>query len=179
MVRLPEFDVERWMNEYETTPGAINTAETCVASVSINDLFDLSLDKTSSNPINFGTKLLYGPIRGSTELRERVAGLYNSGPSGSPTGNVDADDILITQGAIGANFLLLYTLINPGDHVICVYPTYQQLYSLPESIGAEVSLWKLTPDNGNVPDVSALETLAKSNTKVWHLRSSLSQLHLH
>ncbi|KAL6412010.1 aminotransferase class I and II [Ilyonectria robusta] len=166
MVRLPEFDVERWMNDYETTPGAINTAETCVASVSINDLFDLSLDKTSSNPINFGTKLLYGPIRGSTELRERVAGLYNSGPSGSPAGNVGADDILITQGAIGANFLSLYTLINPGDHVICVYPTYQQLYSLPESIGAEVSLWKLTADNGNVPDVNSLETLAKSNTKM-------------
>ncbi|KAH7133704.1 aminotransferase class I and II [Dactylonectria macrodidyma] len=166
MVRLPEFDVERWMNEYETTPGAINTAETCVASVSIDDLSALSLDKTSENPINFSTKLLYGPIRGSTKLRERVAGLYNSGPSGSSSGDVGVDDVLITQGAIGANFLSLYTLINPGDHVICVYPTYQQLYSLPESIGAEVSLWRLTAENGNVPDVTALESLAKPNTKM-------------
>ncbi|KAK7414040.1 hypothetical protein QQX98_007072 [Neonectria punicea] len=171
MVRLPQFHVERWMDEYEVTPGILNTAETCVASVSINDLFDLSLEKTSSNPIDFSTKLLYGPIRGSDALRQRVAGLYNNGPSGTPSANLKADDVLITQGAIGANFLALYTLIGPGDHVICVYPTYQQLYSVPESNGAEVSLWKLSADNGFVPDVNALEGLVKSNTKMMILNN--------
>lgn len=65
-----------------------------------------------------------------------------------------------------ANFLLLYTLIGPGDHVVCVYPTYQQLYDVPKSLGAEVSLWKLKQENGFVPDVTELESLVKSNTKM-------------
>lgn len=76
------------------------------------------------------------------------------------------DSILITQGAIVANFLTLYTFLGPGDHAICVYPTYQQLYGVPQSLGAEVSLWKLKKDNGYVPDVSELESLVKDNTKM-------------
>jgi aspartate/methionine/tyrosine aminotransferase len=76
------------------------------------------------------------------------------------------DNILITQGAIVANFLTLYTLLGPGDHAICVYPTYQQLYGVPQSLGAEVSLWKLKRDNGYVPDVSELELLVRDNTKM-------------
>ncbi|KAK7427787.1 hypothetical protein QQZ08_005725 [Neonectria magnoliae] len=100
MVRLPQFDVERWMDEYEVTPGILNTAETCVASVSINDFFDLSLGKMSSNPIDISTRLLYGPNRGSDPLRQRVAGLYNEGSSETAPANLKADDVLITQGAI-------------------------------------------------------------------------------
>lgn len=73
---------------------------------------------------------------------------------------------MITQGAIAANFLLFYTLVGPQDHVICVYPTYQQLYGVPESLGAEVSLWKLRKENGYIPDVSELDSLVKSNTKM-------------
>jgi len=47
-----------------------------------------------------------------------------------------------------------------------VYPTYQQLFSVPESLGAEVSLWRLRPEQGFVPDVHELEKLVKANTKV-------------
>lgn len=79
---------------------------------------------------------------------------------------LSTDKILITQGAIVANFLFLYTLLGPGDHAVCVYPTYQQLYGVPQSLGAEVSLWKLRRDNGYVPDVTELESLVKSNTKM-------------
>jgi aspartate/methionine/tyrosine aminotransferase len=77
-----------------------------------------------------------------------------------------AEDVIVTQGAIGANFLALYTLTGPGDHVICVYPTYQQLYDTPRSLGAEVTLWKLKKENGFVPDVDELAGLIKPNTKV-------------
>jgi aspartate/methionine/tyrosine aminotransferase len=69
-------------------------------------------------------------------------------------------------GAIAANFLTLYTLLGPGDHVVCVYPTYQQLYSVPESLGAEVSLWKLKKEKKYVPDLADLDALIKENTKM-------------
>lgn len=162
MVKIEPFAVEQWMDEYETTPGVLNIAETCAASVSIDDLGTLSKKRDATNPVNLSTKLTYGPIRGSEKLRGLVAALFDN-ETAAP---LPADKTLITQGAIVANFLLLYTLIGPGDHVVCVYPTYQQLYGVPKSLGAEVSLWKLRRENGYVPDVTELESLVKSNTKM-------------
>lgn len=148
---------------YETTPGVLNIAETCAASVSVEDLQSLSTNATGrASPLNLSKKLTYGAILGSDILRERVAALYaEDAVEQLPTSN-----ILITQGAIAANFLLLYTLVGPQDHVICVYPTYQQLYGVPESLGAEVSRWKLKEENGYVPDVNELASLVKDNTKM-------------
>ena len=150
------------MDKYETTPGVLNIAETCAASISIDDLVALCEDPNIEPPLKTSTKLTYGPIRGSNALRERLASLYSARVS-SP---LPTDNILITPGAIAANFLLFYTLIGPGDHVICVHPTYQQLYSVPESLGAEVSLWKLKKDKKYIPDVVELKTLVKKNTKM-------------
>lgn len=161
MVKIEPFQVEQWMDRYETTPGVINTAETCVASVSLDELVSLSEDK-DAKLLDFSRPLTYGPIRGSDELRQRVAELLSKGASSA----LPAENVLITQGAIGANFLLLYTLVGPGDHVVCVYPTYEQLYAVPAHLGAEVSLWKLKPENNYVPDVGELAALVKSNTKV-------------
>ena len=71
-----------------------------------------------------------------------------------------------TPGAIAANHLVLYSLLKPGDHVICHYPTYQQLYSVPESLGAEVSLWKSNPEKNWLPDFEELKGLIRDNTKL-------------
>jgi len=57
-------------------------------------------------------------------------------------------------------------LVGPGDHVICHYPTYQQLYSVPTSLGAEVSLWKSDAGNGWQLDIEELERLIRPNTKL-------------
>ncbi|EGR48425.1 Aspartate/tyrosine/aromatic aminotransferase [Trichoderma reesei QM6a] len=157
-MRFDCFEVERWMDLYECTPGILNVAETCAESVSIDQLIQLSEDK-ATNPLQTSTVLTYGAIRGSSTLRQRIASLYKGE-------HLSAESVLITQGAIAANFLVFYGLVGPGDHVICVYPTYQQLYSVPESLGAEVSLWRLQPENGFVPDVDELEALVKANTKM-------------
>jgi aspartate/methionine/tyrosine aminotransferase len=150
------------MDKYETTPGVLNIAETCAASISIDDLVALCEDPNVEPPLKTSTKLTYGPIRGSDALRERLASLYSVRVS-SP---LQTDNILITPGAIAANFLLFYTLIGPGDHVVCVYPTYQQLYSVPESLGAEVSLWRLRREQKYIPDLEELSALVKENTKM-------------
>ncbi|EGY17430.1 hypothetical protein VD0002_g879 [Verticillium dahliae] len=157
MVRLAPFEVERWMDEYERTPGVINIAETCAASISIDELVALSEDKSGKSPIDTSTCLVYGAIPGSEALRSNIASQHE---------NLSSENVLITQGAIAANFLTLYALVGPGDHVICVYPTYQQLYSVPRSLGADVTLWKLTAENGFVPDVAELEALVRPNTKM-------------
>jgi len=166
MVKISNFEVEQWMFEYEKTPGVLNVAETCCDSVSVVDLVNLSADKDILiDPIQSSKKLSYGEILGSENLRRNIATLYNDSRTTSAT-PLSPDNIIATQGAIGANFLLYYALIGRGDHVICVYPTYQQLYSVPESLGAEVSLWQLEAENGYIPDPRELEGLVQENTKV-------------
>lgn len=165
MVKIEPFEVEQWMDRYENTPGVLNIAETCAASVSIDELVDMSTDKTAPGPLTLSTKMTYGAIRGSEKLRERVASLF----SRDAPAPLSPENVLITQGAIVANFLLFYTLVGPGDHVVCVYPTYAQLYAVPRSLGADVSLWKLKEEDGYMPSVSGLESLVRPNTKVDRL----------
>jgi aspartate/methionine/tyrosine aminotransferase len=150
------------MDKYETT-AKYNVAETCSASISVRDLQALCEDP-ASNPLDgvLDRKLTYGEIRGSNQLRSTLANLYSvKTPTPLPSNN-----ILVTAGAIQANFLLLYTLVGPGDHVICHYPTYQQLYSVPESLGAEVSLWKSKEAEGWKLDLEELKGLIRPNTKL-------------
>ncbi|RYO90026.1 hypothetical protein DL764_008507 [Monosporascus ibericus] len=164
MVKIPPFEVEQWMDKYETTPGVLNVAETCAASISIDKLVVMNRLKTlAPPPVDFSRPMTYGAILGSDELRRNITKTYEQPGLPSP---ITPKDIIVTQGAIAANFLLFYTLVGPGDHVICVYPTYQQLYSVPETLGAEVSLWKLKAEKAFVPDVMELEGLLKANTKM-------------
>ena len=151
------------MDKYETQ-AKYNIAETCCASISLNDIQELSDDKKSV-ALDLSTKLTYGAIRGSKQLRGTLADIYSEKTTPLPL-----DNVLITAGAIQANFLLLYTLVGPGDHVICHYPTYQQLYSVPESVGAEVSLWKSKEENGWNVDVNELKSLIRPNTKLIILK---------
>ncbi|KAL1975488.1 hypothetical protein VTN31DRAFT_3880 [Thermomyces dupontii] len=160
MVKIEPFAVERWMGEYETQ-ATHNIAETCCSPVSISDLQSLS-SEPQKNPIPLATKLTYGAIKGSEQLRGLLAHLYSVKTS-TP---LPLDNILITTGGIQANFLLHYALVEPGDHVICHYPTYQQLYSVAESLGAEVSLWKAKEEDNWTVNIKELESLIRPTTKV-------------
>lgn len=47
-----------------------------------------------------------------------------------------------------------------------MYPTYQQLYSVPDSLGASVFLWKLKAENKYVPDIEDLKALVTDKTSL-------------
>ncbi|KAB8075357.1 pyridoxal phosphate-dependent transferase [Aspergillus leporis] len=159
MVRIKAFAVEQWMDDYEND-AKYNLAETCCASISLNDLLSLSGQQT--NVIDYTQKQVYGAIRGSKILRSNIAKLFSTEASVP----LPADNVLVTNGAIQANFLALYTNVGPGDHVICHYPTYQQLYSVPESFGAEVDLWRSKEDAGWQLGLEDLKSLIRPNTKL-------------
>ena len=102
-------------------------------------------------------KLTYGAIEGSDRLRDLVAGLY---------GKQNRENVSITHGAIGANALVHETLVERGDKVISVLPTYQQHYSIPESYGADIQILKLREENRFLPDLTELKKLATPGTKL-------------
>lgn len=156
-MRINHFKIEEWMNEYED--GAVyNLAETCVDSLTLRELIELNDESYESFFENLSDKkLTYGHIEGSPEFRTAVAGLYE---------NVAPEKVLVMNGAIGANFLVLYSLIEQGDEVISVHPTYQQLYDVPESFGANVKKLILRPENKFLPDLDELRSLVSNKTKM-------------
>lgn len=158
------------MDEYETT-AQYNIAETCCASISLNELAALSEDKTvkAGDLIDLSMIQDYGEIRGDSQLRQNLSALYSS-KAAAP---LSPDNILITAGAISANLLVFYSLIGPGDHVVCHYPTYQQLYSVPATLGADVDLWKSKAEDDWLPSIDELKALVKENTKLIILKYAI------
>ena len=150
-----DFQVEQFMDKYENY-AKYNLGETCCYSLSLDEIADIS----SSEPFKLDGKkrLTYGAIKGTDELRSQIASLY--GPE------FTKDNVLITNGAIAANFLTYYSMVGPEDHVICVHPTYNQLHSVPKMFGAEVVFLKLKEEDGYVPNIKTLKSLIKSNTKL-------------
>jgi aspartate/methionine/tyrosine aminotransferase len=155
-MKIAPFGVEEWMNKYEVD-AKYNIAETCVESLTVEEL--LNLTDNPEQKINKIKKmqLTYGDIKGSKDFKKGVSSLYK---------NVKAENILPSHGAIGANFLLLYSLIEAGDKVVSVFPTYQQLYSIPESFGAEVEKLELKYEDGFLPDLIKLKELVDKDTKL-------------
>ena len=151
------FAVEEWMNAWETE-ARFNIAETCVDSLSADELFALTgTDRNSFLNAFCSRRMTYGDIEGNPRLKAGICSLYDT---------VRPEDVVTTHGAAGANHHVFYSLISPGDHVISVMPTYQQLYSIPESYGAEVSILHLLPENRYLPDLKELRKLVRPGTKM-------------
>ena len=141
------------MDEYEVKV-RYNLAETCVKSLTLGELLalaDASLDDVMD------LSLTYGDIPGSPALRGLLARLYRSH---------DPANILVMNGAIGANFLLFYSLVSPGDTVISVFPAYEQLYRVAESFGARVKRLPLRPETAYQPDLDELAALIDHRTRL-------------
>lgn len=154
---IEPFAVEEWMNAWES--GAkYNIAETCVDSLSVDELFALTGEDKAAFLEKFCTKkLTYGYIEGSPQLKEGICSLYR---------HAKPEHIVPVHGAAGANHHLFYSLISPKDRVISIMPAYQQIYSIPKSLQADVKILKLRKENGYLPDLDELKSLAVPGTKM-------------
>jgi len=168
-MKIKDFDVERWMDAYETKC-EVNIAESCVDSMQLEELLAISattqmghseaVHQVKKNEfVNdlMAMKLTYGAIEGSDRLKAGICNLYKA---------VKPEEITVTHGAIGANYLLFMSMVEPEDEVITFLPTYQQHYSVPESIGATVHKVHLKEENNFLPDLDELKSLVNSKTKL-------------
>lgn len=156
-MHIKPFKVEEWMNEYEES-ARYNIAETCVNSVSMDELFALTGENKQAFLDDFcARRLTYGHILGAPAFKEGICTLYKT---------LSPDEIVTTHGAAGANHHVFYSLISPGDEVISIMPTYQQLYSIPESYGAKVNILTLKEENQFLPDLEELRSLITDKTKM-------------
>ena len=155
-MKIKDFGVEIWMNLYENNCEH-NLAETCVDSMTVEELLEMTgrTDEIMHHILKM--QMSYGDIEGSPKLVEGIQSLYKQ---------VKPKQITVTHGAIGANALTMFALIEPGDRVISVLPTYQQHYSIPEAYGADVKILQLKPENDFLLDLDELKSYVSDNTKL-------------
>ena len=115
-MKINEFEVETWMTNHENDC-QYNLTETCVSSLSLNELQAYTNEDIASTIMNM--TMDYGPIIGSERLKKAILSLYETG---------NEENITITHGAINANELVMISLLEPGDHIISLFPSYQQMY---------------------------------------------------
>ena len=146
-MKLEPFSLERWFGKYESAV-RYNIAESCIKPFTVSELEEVCrCDLLRTEEID---NLGYTDSRGAHELRDAVAKLY----PGRTT-----DNVLITTGAIEANYLVFMALLQPGDVVITEFPAYQQLYEVPRALGSEIKFWNLRSENNYRPDISELDTM--------------------
>lgn len=155
-MEIKDFGIEIWMNAREKI-SSYNLAQTCVEPLSVEELLDIGGNKEVIISDIMKMKLNYGEIEGSVRLRKAIADLYSS---------IDIENVTITHGAIGGNALVFQTLLQPGDRIITMLPTYQQHYSLPEALGCDVKRLTLLPENDFLPDLKQLEDAINERTKI-------------
>ena len=153
---IEPFAVEQWMNTYETRC-RWNLAETCVESLSVAELLSLCGQDADALQALLPLRLGYGAIEGSDRLRAAISRLY---------ADTALSQVVVTHGTIGANMLVHRALVEPGDTVIAIVPSYQQHYSIPASIGAEVHKHWLREENGYLPDLDDLARQITPATKL-------------
>jgi aspartate/methionine/tyrosine aminotransferase len=157
-MKIEPFALERWLTAHELNV-KYDIAESGILPLKINDLLALESPQERCDVLNrlLDMPLGYSEARGTHQLRSLLAATYAA---------CEADNILVTTGAIEANFLLFNVLLEAGDHVIAPYPAYQQLYSVPQAIGCAVSLWQIRPQNNFCYDLDELKKLITPHTRL-------------
>ncbi len=167
-MKIETIGVEDWLNVWEKS-ATYDIAQSTISSMTMGEI--LALDGRAGATFYEQLdreKMNYGWIEGSPEFKDQVSRLYET--------DIDPDCILQTNGTTGANLLALMALVEPGDHVIAEYPTYQPLYEIPRTLGAEVEYWHLREENGWQPRIDELERMVRPDTKLICINNASNPL---
>lgn len=156
-MKIDQFKLEYWLNPRDPLC-KYNLGASCVKALHVNELMDLVGEDPAAFLEDLGRMSLhYGHFYGYDRLLKAIAALYE---------NVGPDQVLTTHGGTGANNLAINALVEPGDNVIAIVPSYQQHYSIPASLGANVRLLHLDWKDDYEFDPDRLRALAGSKTKL-------------
>jgi len=151
-MRLDLFEMERLQSTWENRV-KFNLSESSVHPMSVRELIP---DPEFHDQL-LGTPLAYNQSNGTDELRATIAALY---PGATP------DHIEVTNGGSEANFVTIYSMLEPGDEVVVVLPNYGQIWGLTNSLGMAVKAVHLRGDLGWAPDLDRLESAVSGRTKM-------------
>jgi len=151
-MRLDEFKMERLQSTWENRV-KYNLSESSVHPMSTRELIS---DPDFLKEL-LETPLIYNQSNGTDELRSAIAAHYS---------RATPDHVEVTNGGSEANFITVYSMLDPGDEVIIILPNYQQIWGLTRSLGMNVKEVQLREDRNWAPDLDELESTATANTKM-------------
>ncbi len=163
-IEIAKFGVEEWLNTWEKKAD-FDIAQSSIAALKFSELTALAGKSPAAFMQSIAEQELdYGWIEGSPTFKKLVSELYQ---------HVDPEHILQTNGATGgANLLVMYALLEPGDHVVTMFPTYQQLYDIPRSLGAKVDFVTLTAEHNWKLEMEQLAAAITPATKMICLNNA-------
>ena len=138
-----------WEQEVE-----YNLSESGVHPMLLSELLALkdgSLEELLATDIN------YAHANGRPELRENIARMYDG---------ATADNVLVTVGAIEANYNTLRTMLSKGDEVVIQLPNYMQVWGVAKNHDCLVKTFSLKEEKDWEPDLDELEDAVTDKTKL-------------
>ncbi len=149
-----------WFAKYEHNCKH-DIAESYVGAFNMEELMNLSEEPEKAKERLLTMKLGYSDRFGLQELRQSLSDIYgeNTGP----------ENIITGHGGVGANQIAYSSVYRPGDNLICIMPTYQQLNSLPKLIGYEVREYWLKPENNYDIEYDVIREMMDEKTRMISL----------
>ena len=136
--------------------------------------FDTEIDLSSSGVQNFSFGELRKLFNITPDDLDRIV-LHDSRTLGDPElrkaighrwANGNAERVMATNGSSEANYLVMNSLLEPGDEVVVLDPSYQQLYAIAKSIGCRLKHWRLRFENSFRPDLSEARRVIGPQTRM-------------
>lgn len=147
------FLMERYMSAYEQEVD-YNLSESGVHPMTLREL--LSMGHASFEEL-LETEINYPHVNGIPELRNHIASLYEgAGP----------ENVLVTVGAIEANYNSVRTLLNPGEEIVTMLPNYMQIWGVAKNKGYKIKTFQLLEKENWAPDLAELNEKVSENTRV-------------
>lgn len=151
-MKIKDFELERFFAKYEFKAPYLLCCSDC-ESFSVGELLDL--EENSSEELK-KLCLGYTESEGSPILRKEISKLYK---------NIKPEEILVFAGAEEGIFVFMNVLLEKDDHVIVQFPAYQSLYEVANSIGCEITKWKMSDEDNWELNINFLKNNIKENTK--------------
>src|SRR5262249_10553818 len=154
-MRVEQFEMERMQSTFENQVD-FNLSESGVYPLTLGELIDDPAEREAL----LNETLKYTQSNGTASLRSLIADQY---PGATP------DHVQVTNGGAEANYISTWNLVEPGDEVVFMVPSYMQTWGLARAFGGNVKEWPLAPPNGGggwQVDVDALSNLVNVRTKL-------------
>jgi len=153
MSEFQPFEMERWMSLYEQDV-QYNLSESGVHPLSLRELL---ADHPAMIEELLDTEINYPHVNGIPALRENIALMYDG---------ATADNVLVTTGAIEANYNTIRSMLSPGDQIAVMLPNYMQIWGLAKNHGLDLRTFSLDETAGWKIDESSLNEAVTDKTKL-------------
>lgn len=147
------FDLERSQSVWEQKVD-INLTESGVHPIRLDELLGGDADMRTRL---MSCEINYPHVNGNPALRENIAALYEG---------ANIENVLVTVGAAEANNIIMETLMQPGDELASLSPTYKQVWGIAQNHGNLVRPFRLLSSEGWALDIDELNRQVTDKTRI-------------